>query len=52
MRKNEKPNASTKIINSAAYLFSRKGFAGAGVREIAARAGVNISMISYYYGGK
>lgn len=48
----QKLNASTKIINSAAYLFSRKGFAGVGIREVAAKAGVNISMISYYYGGK
>ncbi len=48
----QKLDASTKIINSAAYLFSRKGFAGVGIREVAAKAGVNISMISYYYGGK
>lgn len=48
----QKADARTKIINSAAYLFSRKGFAGVGIREVAAKAEVNISMISYYYGGK
>jgi AcrR family transcriptional regulator len=41
-----------RIINSAAHFFSRKGFSGVGVREIAAKAKVNISMVSYYYGGK
>jgi len=47
-----KVNPQTRIINSAAHLFSRKGFSGVGVREIAAKAKVNISMVSYYYGGK
>ena len=41
-----------KIIDAAAHLIAQKGFAGVGVREIAKKAGVNISMISYYYGGK
>jgi AcrR family transcriptional regulator len=52
MNKTLKNCPSKRIINSAAYLFSRKGFAGVGVREIAAKAKVNISMVSYYYGGK
>ena len=52
MSKTVKAGSSTRIINSAAYLFSRKGFSGVGVREIAAKAKVNISMVSYYYGGK
>ena len=30
----------------------RKGFGAAGIREIAQEAGVNVSMISYYFGGK
>jgi AcrR family transcriptional regulator len=52
MSKTLKTDSSKRIINSAAYLFSRKGYSGVGVREIAAKAKVNISMVSYYYGGK
>ena len=32
--------------------FGDKGYAGARVGEIAARAGVNVQLISYYFGGK
>lgn len=42
----------SRILESAAKLFSEKGYAAVGVREIAQSAGVNLSMISYYYGGK
>jgi TetR/AcrR family transcriptional regulator len=42
----------TAIIASATPLFAEKGFNGVSVRELAAAAGVNISMISYYFGGK
>lgn len=52
MSKTIKTCSSKRIINAAAYLFSRKGYSGVGVREIAAKAKVNISMVSYYYGGK
>lgn len=41
-----------RILNAAAELFAKKGFAAVGVRELAAKAEVNLSMISYYYGGK
>jgi AcrR family transcriptional regulator len=41
-----------KIINAAVSLFAQKGYSGTGVREIAKNAGVNISMISYYFEGK
>lgn len=40
------------ILYASADLFAQKGFAGVGVRDIAKKAGVNISMISYYFGGK
>jgi AcrR family transcriptional regulator len=36
----------------ATKLFSAKGFAGTTVNEIAKEAGVNISLISYHFGGK
>lgn len=42
----------TAIITIATPLFADKGFNGVSVREIAALAGVNVSMISYYFGGK
>ena len=47
--KDSKKNA---ILEAGLKLFSEKGFAAVGVRNIAKEANVNISMISYYYGGK
>lgn len=41
-----------KIIEVATALFAQKGFEGASTREICKFAGVNISLISYYFGGK
>jgi len=41
-----------QIINTAERLFSIKGFDGTSVRDIADEAGVNIAMISYYFGSK
>lgn len=40
------------IIAAAIPLFAAKGLNGVSVRELAAAAGVNLSMISYYFGGK
>lgn len=40
------------IIATAIPLFAAKGLNGVSVRELAATAGVNLSMISYYFGGK
>jgi TetR/AcrR family transcriptional regulator len=41
-----------KLIEVATPLFAKKGFNGVSVREVATAAGVNLSMISYYFGGK
>lgn len=41
-----------KLIEAATPLFAAKGFNGVGVRELALAAGVNLAMISYYFGGK
>src|SRR5580698_3015488 len=41
-----------RIVDAAMREFSEKGFAGARVRAIAQRAGVNPQLISYYFGGK
>jgi TetR/AcrR family transcriptional regulator len=40
------------LIKATTPLFAEKGFNGVGVRELALAAGVNLSMISYYFGGK
>ena len=48
----EQSAASSRILAAAALVFARKGYGAAGIREIAREAGVNISMISYYFGGK
>jgi TetR/AcrR family transcriptional regulator len=40
------------LIAATTPLFAEKGFNGVGVRELASAAGVNLSMISYYFGGK
>ncbi len=45
-------NSRTKILEIATKLFARKGFDGVSIREICREANVNISMISYYFGGK
>ena len=41
-----------RILDAAIPLFAQRGFAAVGVREIASAADVNVSMISYYFGGK
>src|SRR3954466_559922 len=41
-----------QIITTAERLFSTKGFDGTTVRDIADEAGVNLAMISYYFGSK
>jgi len=41
-----------QIIDTAERLFARKGFDGTSVRDIAEEAGINVAMISYYFGSK
>lgn len=41
-----------QILEAAEMLFACKGFVGTSVRDIAAKAGVNVAMISYYFGSK
>src|ERR1700733_6973121 len=40
------------ILVVAEELFAEKGFDGTSVRDIAQQAGVNLAMISYYFGSK
>ena len=49
MEYNEK---QVHIMENAERLFADHGFAGTSVRDIAEAAGVNLAMISYYFGSK
>ena len=40
------------IISSAIELFAERGFEGTSIRDLAAKADVNIAMINYYFGSK
>ncbi|WP_010630452.1 forespore capture DNA-binding protein RefZ [Sporolactobacillus vineae] len=40
------------VVHSALKLFNISGFDGTSVRAIAADAGVNLALVSYYFGGK
>lgn len=50
-QKNEQ-SAKQEILKAARTLFAKKGFEAVSVREISKESGQNISMISYYFGGK
>jgi AcrR family transcriptional regulator len=41
-----------RIMEAAEELFAEKGFDGTSVRDVARDAGVNLAMISYYFGSK
>ena len=40
------------IINNAIELFAEKGFEGSSIRDLAAKADVNVAMVNYYFGSK
>ncbi len=48
------PEKSTKerILDSAVRLFSQKGYAACGMRDIVRDAGVSIAMVNYHFGSK
>jgi AcrR family transcriptional regulator len=46
------PGARNHILKVATELFGEKGLDGTTTRDIAKAAGLNISLISYYFGGK
>ncbi|MCM2280658.1 MAG: TetR family transcriptional regulator [Bdellovibrionaceae bacterium] len=47
-------DASTKdaLIAAGSRVFSEKGYEGATVKDLADEAGVNVSLVSYHFGGK
>ncbi len=52
MKNIKENNSKEKILNSAIKLFASNGFDGTSIRDICKDAGVNVCMISYYFGGK
>jgi AcrR family transcriptional regulator len=48
------PRGSSRLnlVKAGIRVFAEKGFEGARIREIADLAGVNVSLVSFHYGGK
>ncbi|WP_368346005.1 TetR family transcriptional regulator [Pelagovum sp. HNIBRBA483] len=51
-RRRDSEATAAAIVAAAAELFSQRGYDGASTREIADRAGVNVALISRYFGSK
>ena len=51
-KKQKKPNSKKRILQTAVSLFASHGFAETGMRELAAKAEVNLSMVNYFFGSK
>lgn len=51
-RRRNAANTREAILGSARQAFAQKGYDGAGVREIAAAAGVTAMMVNRYFGSK
>lgn len=49
---NEENDSRKRLLQTALVLFAENGFDGVSTRDIAAKAQVNISLISYYFKGK
>ena len=45
-------DVKTHILDTSVTLFSTHGYKETSIRKISREAGVNVSMISYYFGGK
>lgn len=52
LRTRNSERTKERILNAAERLFSERGIDGVSVREIAAAAGVQLALISYYFGNK
>lgn len=52
MLEDKQQSARQKLVQAALITFAEKGYEGASTREIADKAGANISSIRYYFGDK
>lgn len=48
----DKQDKRQVLMDTAERLFAERGFEAVSVRELAAEAGVNLAMVSYYFGSK
>lgn len=48
----EKLDKRQQLLEVAEQLFAKNGFEAVSVRQLAAEAGVNLAMVSYYFGSK
>jgi AcrR family transcriptional regulator len=51
-RKRDAPRTKAAILQAAKEAFSTQGYAQTGIRDIAARAGINSSLVVRYFGSK
>jgi len=51
-RDRDKEESRQKLVNSALKFFALNGFEGTTIRDVADDAGVNLSLVSYYFNGK
>ena len=45
-------DSKVKLLQASQQVFSQRGYEGATVKDIASLAGVNVSLVSYYFDGK
>lgn len=50
--KSDDKDAKSALLEAGRKVFAEKGFEGATVKDLADAAGVNVSLVSYYFGGK
>ncbi|MCG8692946.1 MAG: TetR family transcriptional regulator, partial [Minwuiales bacterium] len=50
--KNGRLDARERLLDAAVGLFAERGFDGVSTRELVSRAKVNLSAITYHFGGK
>ncbi len=48
----EKTDKRQHLLDTAESLFAQQGYEAVSIRQLAAEAGVNVAMVSYYFGSK